>query len=63
MEVYLGTGKPSGESNQSTTFLIPAWTGIYLLYITFTTLTRYRSNYSRLRYYYFNMQLPDRFLR
>lgn len=35
----LSHGKPSGESNQSTAFLVPAWAGIYLLYITFGTLT------------------------
>lgn len=54
--------KPSGESNQSTAFLIPVWAGIYLLGIT-ATLTRHRPDYSRLRYYCLNMQLPNGFLR
>lgn len=40
--------EPSGESNQSTAFLIP---GMSPIYITFGTVTRHQPDYSRLRYY------------
>lgn len=54
MEVYPLAGHPGKQSVNSISHCL----GRNILYITFGTLTRHHPDYSRLRYYYLNMQLP-----